>query len=332
MSIRPFVSPRFYYTFGAHPASLTIRSGERLRVTCPDSDNELGTGELLSDTQRQQQDGGAGSAPFAGNPMAGPIAVEGAAAGDCLAVTIHAIELDRTTGQTLLAPAHGAIPDHLLRGADRDLRVPQHMYRWRIDAGRDRAVLTNPLGGDGIDVALRPFVGCIGVCPPHAQSISTLYCGPFGGNMDVPCVRPAATLYLPVHCDGALLMMGDLHAAQGHGEVIGGAIETSGVIDCTVRLIKNNPIPGPRVRDAETLYVIATEGDLRAGVQRAYAGLVDWLTGDFGMNRWDAYNLVSQTGSIMLGGVGTAPYAVAGGIPLAALPPAARARVREEQS
>ena len=30
-----------------------------------------------------------------------------------------------------------------------------------------------------------PFVGCIGVCPPWGQSISTLLCGVYGGNMDM---------------------------------------------------------------------------------------------------------------------------------------------------
>jgi acetamidase/formamidase len=115
-------------------------------------------------------------------------------------------------------------------------------------------------------------------------------------------------------------MMGDIHGAQGDGEIIGGAIETSGVIDCTIRLLKGKRITNPRVRDPEQIVVIASEGDLRLAIQHAYAGLVEWLASDFGMNRWDAYNVISQTGRVMLGGVGSSPYAAGAAVPLAALP------------
>jgi acetamidase/formamidase len=65
---------------------------------------------------------------------------------------------------------------------------------------------------------------------------------------------------------------------------------------------------------------VGVDGELRAAIQRAYASLLDWLSEGFGMNRWDAYNLISQTGSIIVGGLGLAPYAAAAALPLEALP------------
>ena len=317
-----FFSRRFHYTFGPHAPMLRIAAGTALRVTCPDSDNELSDGTLLSPDQRQADVAGL----FEGNPMAGPIYVEGAAAGDCLAVRIDEIELDRATGQTGLAPSHGLLPaELLLKNTPTATSVPRHLYRWRIDAASGTATVANPLGPHPITVPLNPFVGCIGVCPPWGQAISTLLCGAFGGNMDIPACRAGATIYLPVFVDGALLMMGDIHAAQGHGEIIGGGIETSGKIQCTITAIKGGTIPAPRLRDDSHLTAIGVAGELRAAVQEAYAHLLDWLTEGFGLNRWDGYHLISQTGSLMIGGLGMPPHAVAARIPLAVLPPAIRA-------
>lgn len=316
--MREFVSQRFYYTFGPHEPAISVASGTELCVVCPDSDNELADGTLLRAEQRQK-----GPGLFEGNPMAGPVYVEGAQTGDAIAVTILDIELDRATGQTGLAPGHGLLPMHLLSRA-RDDRpaelIPRHLYRWSIDTKQRLARLINPLGGRPMTVKLDPFVGCIGVCPPWGQQISTLFAGVFGGNMDVPAMRPGATLELPVFRDGGLLMMGDIHAAQGHGEIIGGAIETSGKIRCRIDLLKGARIASPRLHDGSALYAIASDGDLRASIQQAYAYLLDVLEAPpYAQHRFDAYNLLSQCGGVVLGNLVTSPYTAAAYLPLHAL-------------
>jgi len=255
---REFFAARFHYTFGPHEPTLRIDSGTSLRIICPDSDNELADGTLLESGRRHQD---SGTELFEGNPVAGPIYVEGAEPGDSLAVRIEEIHLDRTKGQTLLAPGHGLLPIHLLARPREDgsqEAVPKHMYFWEIDPEAWVAALVNPLGDDRMTVPLAPFIGTIGVCPHWGQSISTLLSGAFGGNMDIPAVAPGATIYLPVFRRGGLLMMGDLHAAQGHGEIIGGAIETSGKVDCTIELIKGGRLEAPRLRDAQQLMATGT--------------------------------------------------------------------------
>ncbi len=320
MEPQPFLSQRFHYTFGPHAPTLRIAPGATLRVICPDSDNELGDGQLLRPDQRQRFEGGA---LFEGNPMAGPIFVEGAEPGDSLHVRIERIHLDRATGQTGLAPGHGLLPSHLLvppGGRSEPAPVPRHLYRWQIDQADGVAKLLNPLGDRPIVVDLNPFVGCIGVCPRWGQSVSTLYSGSHGGNMDIPLLRAGATIELPVFHEGGLLMMGDVHAAQGEGEIIGGAIETSGQIDCRITLEKQTKLKAPRVRDVLQLAAIGIDGDVRGAIQNAYAHLVDWLARDYGLNRFDAYHLVSQTAGVMLGGLTIAPYAAAACIPIAVIP------------
>lgn len=316
-----FRSERFHYTFGPHAPTLHVKPGATLAVVCPDSDNAFADGSLIPEARKQRADG---SALFEGNPMAGPIYVEGARPGHCLAVTITEVELDRDYGQTLLAPGHGLLPSHMLYqpyDPHPGELAPRHMYRWNIDREKGVARLANPLGKQSLSVKLRPFVGCIGVCPPWGQHISTLYGGDFGGNVDLPSFAPGSTLLLPIFTDGALLMMGDIHAAQGHGEIIGGGIETSGRIHCRIDLIEDFHLPGPRVITGDNrLLCVVTEGDMRTAVQRAYGRLVQWLVESFAIYRWDAYNLISQVAFIELGGIGDHGCDVAAGIRIDDLP------------
>lgn len=305
-----FRSPRFHYTFDRHLPTLHIEPPAAVRVICPDSDNVLADGSALPPEARQP------GVPEheQGNPLAGPIHVSGAARGDCIAVHIEHIHLDRREGQTGLAPRHGLI--------DQDC-APCHLYRWDIDLAAGEARLCNPLGDTPIRVPLDPFVGCIATAPEFA-TVRTLFSGNFGGNLDLPMIKPGATVLLPVYHDGGLVMLGDVHAAQGHGEMIGGGIETSGTIDCTIELIRGNPIGSPRIIDRAFLTAVAVEHDLHHAVRRACEHLVDWISLERRLNRWDVYNLVSQTGSIVMGNLLAAPFPVAARVPLAVLPGSAQ--------
>ena len=75
------------------------------------------------------------------------------------------------------------------------------------------------------EIPLHPFFGCIGVAPTDGESRSSVVPAEFGGNMDASEASVGNTLYLPVNVAGALLYMGDGHAAMGDGEIAGTAIE-----------------------------------------------------------------------------------------------------------
>lgn len=305
MSYTDFFSPTFYYTFADHEPALTVKPGTALRVTCPDSDNVLADGTELEASQRQVCEGGE---LFPGNPMAGPIAVAGATIGDTITVAIDDIELDRDYGQTLLAPGHG-----LLRRRELGDTPPRHMYRWRIDTASGTATLDNPLGDAPITVPLEPFIGCIGTCPKWGQGISSLYSGEHGGNMDLPLIRPGVTVYLPVFRAGGGVMMGDIHAAQGHGEIVGGGIETSGKIRSTLSLLRGQSLSAPRLVSSDAISALGFGGNLRTAMARAYAHLIEWLAdpAHMALNRWDAYQLVSQCATIVVGNLGDPPNCAA---------------------
>ncbi|MDC0935290.1 acetamidase/formamidase family protein [Pirellulales bacterium] len=322
MANRVFFSERFQYTYGPHEPTLRIDSGETIEVVCPDADNRLADGSLLSAEQRQRPEG----APlFEGNPLAGPIYVADVCPTDCLAVDILAIDLDEPEGVTLLAPRHGLLSaEELTPDSDGSAsEAPRHMYRWRIDQQAKVAEMENPLGGEHLSVPLRPMIGSLGVCPAWGQHISSLFAGDFGGNLDLPIIEAGATVILPVIHPGGMLFLGDLHAAQGHGEIVGGGIEVSGKVTIRVRKISDNVIPAPRILSRNRMSAVATAGDLRLAISLAYSRLLAWIASSDRINRWDAYQLVSQAGIVEIGGlVVRSCFNVAAGISLELLPTA----------
>ncbi len=309
-----FASDPFYYVFGPHQPQIKLDSGATLQVLCADCDNRNADGTVLPPSRRQRGDA---SNLVEGNPVAGPIEVAGSMPQDCLAVRILDLQVPAGIGQTGLGPGHGLLPAHLVEPQG---NVPRHLYQWDLDPTKRRASLRNRLGKQPIEVALKPFVGCIGICPDQGQQIATLYAGTHGGNMDLPSLGAGATIYFPVFAPGALLMLGDIHAAQGHGEAIGGAIETAAQVDIEVKLVKNRPIPAPRIQTSTEIGAVASDGDLRSAIQIAFARLLNWLSAELQMNRFDAYNLLSQTARIEIGNLVLAPFTVATFISLEALP------------
>lgn len=129
-----------------------------------------------------------------------------------------------------------------------------------------------------------------------------------GGNMDVRDLVAGARLLLPVQVPGALLSLGDLHFAQGDGEVCVSAIETGGEATVRVSVRKAGrrprfpaweapPRPGRRVF-ATTGIPLADDGtnafmDLNLATRRALIEMLDWLVGERGLEREPAYVLMS---------------------------------------
>src|SRR5262249_42394459 len=86
----------------------------------------------------------------------------------------------------------------------------------------------------GTPLRCAPSTGTLGVAPSEPGAHPILPPSRSGGNMDTRHVVAGTTLLLPVGVEGALLSIGDTHAAQGDGEVCGTAVETA--MDVTVRV------------------------------------------------------------------------------------------------
>jgi len=214
-----------------------------------------------------------------GNPQTGPFYVETATPGDVLVVRLNRVRLNRDW----------AISDDGIVGRAMDSGLAVKMkdgfknVRWRLDRERGVAMLEKPTDRlKSFAIPVRPMLGCVAVAPGFgAAPFPTGDSGRFGGNMDFNEVVEGATVLLPVNQPGALLYIGDGHAAQGDGELNGNALETSMDVEFTVDVIANKGLMTPRVETPTHIMTVGLGGTLEEALRSATAGLGQWLEQDY---------------------------------------------------
>jgi acetamidase/formamidase len=254
------------------------------------------------------------------NPLTGPFAIAGAEPGDTLVVKILDLTVDSTRGVGALAPGFGALNTTSYTPM-LNANLPEKIWFYDIDAKANQATFHALDSAFSVKIPLQPFLGCIGVAPAGGEARSSVVPAEFGGNMDAPEVRPGYTLYLPVNVPGALLYLGDGHAAQGDGEVAGTAIEVPLRVRLQVDLVKGRKISWPRFENASSLMAVGAYRPLDDALRIAFTELVGWIHTDYGLSDMDAYELLSKVATIHLVEMVDPNYVVIAGIDKKYLPP-----------
>jgi amidase len=238
------------------------------------------------------------------NPQTGPIHVEGAEPGDTLAVRIEGIEPTRDFAVSVLIPYFGGLTStNFTRTLQEPL--PERVWIWDlVDGGAN--LLNEELG---VKLPWEPFLGPRAVAP-DLEAITALAPGPFGGNMDVPDVKPGNTVYLPVWNPGALVYTGDCHARQGQGELCGVALEITSKVTVVFEVIKDTAIEWPRIESDEAIMVVGSARPMEDAARIANTELVLWLEQEHGYDRWDAYQLLTQAGGLYVGNMVDTTYSL----------------------
>jgi formamidase len=278
--------------------------------------------------------------PSLAHPLTGPLDIRGAQPGDVLDVEVLGYETD-DFGWTAIWPGSGFIGD---------LFPNPFLARWELEAGHARSEQV-----PGVAVPAGVFAGVIGVAPSPelfetaltreralaeagggvqlpdsegaapasaAAGLRTFPPRENGGNIDVRDLVAGSRLLLPVHAPGALLSIGDLHFAQGDGEVCIAAIETGGTITVRVGLRRDGwrprfpawetpPRPG-RDYFATTGIPLADDGtqgdsDLNLATRRALVEMLGYLEAEHGLQREAAYVLMSAVVELRISEVVDAP-------------------------
>jgi len=263
-----FVPTTFYRQFSPlNKPVLTVAPGDTIHTTTVDAGgvDEKGVTRVLG-----------------GNPETGPFYVEAAVPGDTLVVHLNRVRLNRDWESS---------DDFIVgRALDSNLAVKLKdggkQIRWHLD--RDRGVAMPEKPDEHLKhytVPLRPMLGCIATAPPPAQAPpGTGDSGGYGGNMDFNEIVEGTTLYLPVRVPGALLYLGDGHAAQGDGELNGNALETSMEVEFTVDLMPGKRLAGPRVESATHAMSVGLGGSLEDAMREATSNMAQWLEQDYKLN------------------------------------------------
>jgi acetamidase/formamidase len=256
--------------------ALSVEPGESVRVHTLDCWWSAGpyAGGDPADRERVAE-----HRPEHGHALTGPIAVRGARPGDTLAVHFDAI-VPGPYGTTVA----GGRPT--VTAVRHGITEERAVLAWELEDGVGRDQL-------GHAVALRPFLGVVGLAPAAGGQHSTVPPRPTGGNLDCRELVAGSTLYLPVAVEGALLSLGDGHARQGDGEVGGTAIECPMTTDLTVSVRDDLRFRTP-VADTPAGWVTMGVADtLDEAGHRALEAMFDLLQERLGLTRPEAVALAS---------------------------------------
>ena len=285
MTHHTFVPNVYHTTIGSHEPVLYITDGDKVSTTTVDTRGKDYNNKLVT---------------IGGNPQTGPFYIIGAEPGDTLAVRLDSLMPNRRVGFTKskIAPNvldFGYLPEFNNELSDID---------WEIDLGK---WIATPIGIDkplkDLKLPLKPMIGCFGVAPPRGQAISTATSSTHGGNMDYRGFVKGVTAYFPVFAPGALFHIGDGHAAQGDGEIVGTGIEISLDITLTFQLLKGKTIQWPRAENEACLMTLGNARPLDQCVQHATTEMVRWLKEDYGLDERTVHVLMGQAVEYDLGNI-----------------------------
>jgi acetamidase/formamidase len=281
---------QYAFTFGGVAPVRKVRPGTALRLWTEDAF----CGNIRSVTDMPST---ALTMPFV-NPQTGPFDVEGAEPGDTLALHFAGLSPARNFGASCTIPLFGG-----LTSTDRTatLQDPLPERTWIYEVHRERWTVEFQAQASDLrlELPMDPMLGTVGVAPAAGEVRSSLVPDTFGGNMDTPEMRAGATCYLGVNVEGAM--------------------DVTLIVD----LIKGGAPAWPRIETDEHLVVVGSSRPLEDAWRVSQVGMVMWLGELYGLEKMDAYQLLSQTSQAPLANVVDANYSAVAKVAKALLPPAA---------
>jgi acetamidase/formamidase len=292
VAVHTFKPTNYQVAIGTHPPVLHIADGDTVVTTCVDAGGHDMTGQAVTP---------------GGNPQTGPFYIEGAEPGDSITVTFDRMYPNRAHGYTRpIVAANVVDPDFV-----HQLPNERGILTWDVDLAAGTARLQQPPAGlETLVLPLEPMLGCFGVAPPRGQAISCATSSTHGGNMDYRGFCQGVTVYFPVFVPGALLHVGDGHATQGDGEIVGTGIEISFDLQFTVRLHKGKTIGWPRADNGSEILTAGNARPLDQALQHATTEMLRWLAEDYGLDYRAGSTLLGQVVRYEIGNVFDPAYTV----------------------
>jgi acetamidase/formamidase len=282
------------FTFGGAAAVRRIKPGTALTLWTEDAfGGRITTTDDVASTVFDTEDL---------NPQTGPFWIEGAEPGDTLAVHLVDLTPARSWGASTLIPFFGGLTSIPVSPTLQDA-LPERTWIYEYDSATE--TLGFSARGSDFHVALpaNPMLGTVGVAPARREVRTSLVPDYFGGNMDTPEMAAGATCYLRVNVEGALFSLGDGHYRQGEGESCGTAVEGAMNVTAIVDLIKAAGPAWPRIENDTHLMCIGSGRPLEEAWRAGQVEMIGWLGELYGLDRLDAYQLLSQISQVPIANV-----------------------------
>ncbi|MDW8044759.1 MAG: acetamidase/formamidase family protein [Nitrososphaerota archaeon] len=262
----------FAYGSSKEPA-LFVDQGEEFQVETIDRFLERGEFEAMLSDRKDIL-----------NAVTGPIFVNGAEPGLILKIDILKVEITSDRGVIVAVPGKGGFADKILKA-----------YKKVVKIDKDYVYFN-----DRIKVPLNPHIGRIGVAPQPPEEIPTGIPGKHGGNMDNNMLKEGSTLYLPIFAKGALLGVGDFHAAMGDGESIVSGVEVPGVATLRCEVVDRPMISWPLLMTKDYVMNMVSAKSLDEAVKIALDDMARLIERSCGMDYVDAAMLISIDGDVRI--------------------------------
>jgi len=215
------------------------------------------------------------------NPSTGPLYIEEAMPGDTLKIEIKRITLEDEANMLSLTHC----------GAFVGMVNEERIQYFDLSDGKVH-YKNNTFDMD-------PMLGVIGVAPAEGE-IDSAYPGTHGGNMDCTRIAEGATLYLPVNVEGALLVIGDVHALMGDGEVLICGLEARGEVEVKVTVLKDADLPLPFLERHGVYSAICSADTLDEAASMASKAMLSFVMKATGFDVIDAGYLLSLKGNLAI--------------------------------
>jgi acetamidase/formamidase len=304
---------QFAYTFGGAAPIRRITPGTVLRLWSEDAFG--GVLRSVHDLSSEKLD-----LHFV-NPQTGPFYVEGAEPGDALALHFVRVEPARDWAASATIPFFGGLTS-TDRTATLQDALPDTTWIYHLDRARGMLQFEARHSEFSVDLPLAPMLGTVGLAPAANEARSSLVPDRFGGNLDTPEMRAGTTCFLGVNVEGALFSIGDGHYRQGEGESCGTAVEGAMTTTLIVDLVKGAAPGWPRLEDDDYLMTVGSSRPLEDAWRVSQVEMITWLGELYGLDKMDAYQLLSQVSRVPIANVVDVNYSVVAKAPKSLLPTA----------
>ena len=304
---------QFSYTFGGAPAVMRIRPATVLTLWTEDAyggriTSRDDVASVALDTE-------------ALNPQTGPFWIEGAEPGDTLVVHLVDLAPARSWGASTLIPFFGGLTSIPVNPTLQSA-LPERTWIYEYDSATDTVGFSAQGSNFEVSLPANPMLGTVGVAPARREVRTSLVPDAFGGNMDTPEMVAGASCYLRVNVEGALFSLGDGHYRQGEGESCGTAVEGAMNVTVIVDLVKGGGPAWPRIETDTHLMCIASGRPLEEAWRASQVDMIGWLGDLYGLDRLDAYQLLTQIAQVPIANVVDPNYSAVTKIDKRLLPPA----------
>jgi amidase len=213
--------------------------------------------------------------------VTGPVFIKQAYPGNVLEVEIIDVTLTHDKGVIVATPGRAGFGDKIQEPQSRIVEIKGEEIHFT----------------EKIRVPVGAHIGKLATTP-LGKAVPTGSPGSHGGNMDNKHLTTGSRIFLPVFVEGALLSLGDLHAAMGDGESNSSGVEATGQVTLRCNVQQGLDVKQPLVVTPEEVQMLGQGETLEEACRLALDHMANLICGELHIDYNHAAMLISIAGDL----------------------------------